>query len=149
MVSRVVHKVTFSIWKTGLVPTLTISVNSRLIFFRIFRGHLHRILAGTFWLPANISQISSCSKADLLYINRPEIHLFIMSISWLKTILRLKWPPFFSKPQFWAHFSLEIVISQEMHDKHIKLYIFEISVKFRVDWYIIYQLLKNLKFGLY
>ena len=31
--------------------------------------------------------------------------------------------------------------------KYIKLYIFEISIKFRVDWYTIYPRLKKPKFG--
>ena len=64
-------------------PSLTIGMNSKLIFFRIFRGLPHRILAGTFWLPANISQISSFSKADVVYINRREIlRWFQKCINW-------------------------------------------------------------------
>ena len=36
--------------------------------------------------------------------------------------------------------------SRIIQDKHIKLYIFEISIKFRVDWYIMRDILKNLIF---
>ena len=36
--------------------------------------------------------------------------------------------------------------SRIIQDKHIKLYIFEINIKFRVDWYIMRDILKNLIF---
>ena len=38
--------------------------------------------------------------------------------------------------------------SKNIQDNPIKLYIFEISIKFRVDWCICLRLKKKLKFGL-
>ena len=140
-------------------PSLSIGVSSTLIFFRIFRGHLHWILAGTFWLPANISQISSFSKADVLYINRREIsrwfqkcitlyvyHVYFLTYNDFKAEMgpKLRFWEKRGSLQPWNRHK-----SRYTQDKNIKLYIFEISVKFRVDWCTMPKLLKNLKFGLY
>ena len=38
------------------------------------------------------------------------------------------------------------IFLRSSQDKHTKLYIFEISIKFRVDWHIMRDILKNLIF---
>ena len=55
--------------------------------------------------------------------------------------------PFLSPdPEYVKKMRFFRIFSRSTQDKHIKLYIFEISIKFRVDWCIMRDILKNFIF---
>ena len=101
----------------------------------------------------NKISLCRCRKSKKVKISNFGLRGFLFYIDDM-LILRISWDmskkgPFLGPipkiSEIAIHFGH---ISWNSQDKHIKLYIFEISMKFRIDWYIICLGLKNSEFGL-
>ena len=71
--------------------------------------------------------------------------MFIFKTFRLMAFQSLKMARFGENGPKWAVFRLKGHKTKTTEDEHTKLYIFEISVKFCVDWYMIRYVLKMFK----
>ena len=142
-----------------IIPVVSFMIrNTAQKLFRRKRHIMPSQAAGISRPPAILSQKLTFSKHDIyipidaeFYADFKNVyfHIFILSISRVTAIFLAISTPFWPISQFFIHFiTSHRCKSRNIQNKGIKVYIFEISIKFCVDWYIICHVLRRSIFGL-